>query len=136
MDIHEAIRNLRVTKEIDRLHQAMWGNRLVEIRYMPVDSFDVITRVVEPYSFRMMPNGIMFYGWDIREQRTKSFYADRIRSVMVLSRTFKPKWDVEPDSISDLTESMGKNPFPFASAVIEEGDARLDIYDSVLHLLD
>lgn len=135
MDIYEAVRNLRVTREIDHLHQAMWGNRLVEIRYVPINSFEVITRILEPYSFRQLPNGIMFYGFDIREGRTKSFFADRIKSVVVLQRTFKPRWDVEPDSISDLTERKG-NPFPFDSAVIEEGNAHLDVYDSVVRLFD
>ena len=135
MDIHEAVRNLRVSKEVDRLHQAMWGNRLVEIRYTPIDTFEVITRVLEPYSFRIGPNGVMFYGFDVRENRTKSFFTDRIRSVTILTRTFKPRWDVEPDSIQDLAESKSANPFPFATAVLEEGNrGPLDVYETVQHM--
>ena len=135
MDIYEAVFNLRVTKEIDQIHQAMWGNRLVEINYVPVDEFAPVTRIVEPYSFRKLPQGIMFYGWDIHERKTKSFYADRIRSVRVQSTKFKPKWDVEPESIQDLAEGKAGNPFPFATAVLEEGDtAPVVVYEAVANL--
>lgn len=112
---------LRVTKEIDQIHQAMWGNKVVAIQYMPIDGVSPIARLIEPYSFREMYHGIMLYGWDIQERRTKSFYADRIRSVRIQSTTFKPRWDVEPDSIRELAEQTGSNPFPFALAVLEEG---------------
>lgn len=113
---------LRVTKEIDKLHQAMWGNRIVEIWYTPIESASPVMRLVEPYSFRRLPYGLMFYGWDIREGRTKSFYADRIRAVRIQPRTFKPRWDVEPESIRSLAEHRSKNPFPISTAVLEEGD--------------
>jgi tRNA nucleotidyltransferase (CCA-adding enzyme) len=111
---------LRVTKEVDQLHQAMWGTRLVEIEYMPVDGALPVLRLVEPYSFRDHPNGIVFYGWDVKDRRTKSFFVDRIRSVRVRATSFRPKWDVEPESIRDLTEASA-NPFPFGEAVMEDG---------------
>jgi tRNA nucleotidyltransferase (CCA-adding enzyme) len=112
---------LRVTKEIDQIHQAMWGNKVVAIQYMPIDGVSPVARLIEPYSFREMDHGIMLYGWDIQDRRTKSFYADRIRSVRIQSTTFKPRWDVEPDSIRELAEERSGNPFPFASAILDEG---------------
>lgn len=112
---------LRITKEIDQIHQAMWGNKVIAIQYMPIDGSTPVARLVEPYSFREMYHGIMLYGWDIQERRTKSFYADRIRSVRIQSTTFKPRWDVEPDSIQELAENNGANQFPFSSAVLDEG---------------
>lgn len=112
---------LQITKEIEQIQQAMEGNRVIAIQYMPIDGTMPVARLVEPYSFREMYHGIMLYGWDIQERRTKSFYADRIRSVRVQSTRFKPRWDVEPQSIQELAEHAGANPFPFSAAALDDG---------------
>lgn len=112
---------LRATKELEQIQQAMAGNRIIAIQYEPIDGFGPVARLIEPYSFRELSQGIALFGWDITERRTKSFYADRIRSVRVQSRTFKPKWDVEPESLNDLAEAIATNMFPYETATLEDG---------------
>lgn len=112
---------LHMTKELEQIQQAMEANKVIAIQYDPVAGFGPVARLIEPYSFRPLEQGVALFGWDVTDRRTKSFYADRIRSVRIQSTTFKPRWDVEPDSLNELAEARSGNPFPFASATLYEG---------------
>ena len=74
---------------IQTLVDAGRKNRLVQITY------DGMTRLVEPYSFREKSTGRLFYGWCSIHQRIHSFKPERISHIEMTNQVFAPRWEVE-----------------------------------------
>jgi predicted nucleotidyltransferase component of viral defense system len=92
------------------------------VRFM----YEGLERLIEPYSlvFKRKKDGVVreyLYGWDLRGGRSgeigiKSYIADKIHSVAMLSEIFEPRFPIE------LTKSTGYFAKPFSSS----RGARLD----------
>jgi predicted nucleotidyltransferase component of viral defense system len=89
-------------------------NRLLRFTY------EGLERVIEPYAlvFKRRKDGVAreyLYGWDLRGGRSgevgiKSYIADKVHSVSILSESFEPRFPIE------LTKSTGYFAKPFSSA--------------------
>lgn len=64
-------------------------NRLVQITY------DGVTRLVEPYSFREKSTGRLFYGWCSIHQKIHSFKPEKIAAIEITNQVFAPRWEIE-----------------------------------------
>lgn len=63
--------------------------RLVQLTY------DGVTRLVEPYSFREKSTGRLFYGWCSIHQRIHSFKPDKISAIELTNQVFAPRFEIE-----------------------------------------
>lgn len=62
----------------------------VELRY------DKSVRLIEPYSLRKTKDGdIVLYAWKIEDSETHAYRVDRMESIKVTSRVFKPRYRIE-----------------------------------------
>ena len=52
-------------------------------------------RHIEPYSFRRGKEGILFFGFDIQANDTRSFYLHRIEQMKLTEIPFAPRWLIE-----------------------------------------
>lgn len=51
--------------------------------------------VLEPYSYRVKGTKTMFFGFDQTENMIKTFELAKISKVVILEKTYKPRWPVE-----------------------------------------
>lgn len=76
------------TKE-QLIHEAGRNLRMLEITY------DGVSRLVEPYSFRMGPYGRLFYGFCSIHDKIHSFKLEKITDIRISEFPFAPRWEVE-----------------------------------------
>lgn len=93
------------TDVVRALHEAAANRKKVTIRYQKLNG-DVKEYYVAPYSFRTRSfrtksgrrskrSRRYFYGYDFDDGTIKAFVLSRIKGVRIMSKSFRPKWDIE-----------------------------------------
>jgi len=61
-------------------------------------------RLVEPYSLRKTKEGnLILYAWKIEDNKIHTYRVDRIESIKVTTKTFKPRYQIEFSSSEDIS---------------------------------
>lgn len=60
-------------------------------------TYNGITRLVEPYSYREASTGLIFFGYCYKDNRIEKFRVDRIEHAKVSEppKKFIPRWPIE-----------------------------------------
>ncbi len=80
---------LDASNVIQMIHEAGRKMMLLQITY------DGISRLVEPYSFREKTTGRLFYGFCSIHQRIHSFRPERVTQCEITKHPFSPRWEIE-----------------------------------------
>jgi len=76
---------------------AITGHRVLEVEYYKENEDEFSQRRVEPYMLMNGQEGWYVHLVDLRDDRSKDFRLDRIKSVNMTDETFEPRPGVEPD---------------------------------------
>src|SRR3954447_24551337 len=79
------------------LSRAITEHRVLEVEYYKENEDEFSDRRVEPYMLMNGQEGWYVHLVDLRDDRSKDFRLDRIKSVTMTDETFEPRQGVEPD---------------------------------------
>jgi len=111
--VQQAYRNKKMPLALEirlTLRDAALTKKAVEITYRKTTTSELKIYVIEPYSYRYLRLKVgirkMVFGWDIKENKIKSYALSNITKIRQLEKRFSPRFPIEIGRFISQTKTL------------------------------